>query len=72
MDFISMDLNTLPKNAYSLKSNRHNAHIMSLCLTLHVNLSLSLRKTSLALKDLYNISRSPATQDRCNLYQAIC
>ena len=31
---------------------------MSLCLTIHVNLGLSLRKTSLALKDLFNISIS--------------
>jgi transposase-like protein len=31
---------------------------MSLCLTLHVNLGLSLRKTSQALKDLYGISVS--------------
>ena len=50
-----MDLNSLPKNASSLKFSRHNAHVMGLCLTLHVNLGLSLRKTSLALKDLYNI-----------------
>ncbi|HAU87128.1 MAG TPA: hypothetical protein DCW90_17060 [Lachnospiraceae bacterium] len=27
--------------------------IMSLCLTMHVNLQLSLRKTAQALKDLY-------------------
>ena len=53
-----MDLNTLPKNASSLKFSKHNAHVMSLCLTLHVNLGLSLRKTSQALKDLYNISIS--------------
>ena len=53
-----MDLTTLPKNASSLKFRRHNAHVMSLCLTLHVNLGLSLRKTSQALKDLYNISIS--------------
>ena len=58
VDFFSMDLHTLPKNASSLKFSRHNAHIMSLCLTLHVNLGLSLRKTSHALKDLYNISVS--------------
>ena len=58
VDFFSMDLNTLPKNASSLKFSRHNAHVMSLCLTLHVNLGLSLRKTSQALKDLYNISVS--------------
>ena len=58
VDFFSMDLTTLPKNASSLKFRRHNAHVMSLCLTLHVNLGLSLRKTSQALKDLYNISIS--------------
>ena len=53
-----MDLNSLPKNASSLKFSKHNAHVMSLCLTLHINLGLSLRKTSQALKDLYNISIS--------------
>ena len=58
LDFFAMDLNSLPKNASSLKFSRHNAHVMSLCLTLHINLGLSLRKTSQALKDLYNISIS--------------
>ena len=58
MDFFRMDLNTLPKNASSLKFSKHNAHVMSLCLTLHINLGLSLRKTSQALKDLYNIQIS--------------
>lgn len=58
LDFFSMDLNTLPKNASSLKFSKHNAHVMSLCLTMHINLGLSLRKTSQALKDLYNISIS--------------
>ena len=53
-----MDLSSLPKNASSLKFSKHNAHVMSLCLTLHVNLGLSLRKTSQALKDLYNITIS--------------
>lgn len=58
IDFFSMDLSTLPKNASSLKFSKHNAHVMSLCLTLHINLGLSLRKTSQALKDLYNIQIS--------------
>ena len=58
VDFFRMDLNSLPKNASSLKFNKFDAHTMSLCLTLHVNLGLSLRKTSQALKDLYNISIS--------------
>lgn len=58
VDFFSMDLNSLPKNASSLKFKKQNAHVMSLCLTLHVNLGLSLRKTSQALQDLYNIEVS--------------
>lgn len=58
VDFFKMDLNTLPKNASSLKFRKNDAHIMSLCLTMHVNLGLSLRKTSQALKDLYGISIS--------------
>ena len=33
-------------------------HIMSLCLTLHVNLGLSLRKTAQAMNDLYGIKIS--------------
>ncbi len=53
-----MDLNTLPKNASSLKFSKFDSNVMSLCLTLHINLGLSLRKTRQALKDLYNISIS--------------
>ena len=55
VDFFRMDLNSLPKNASSLKFTKYSAHTMSLCLTLRVNLGLSLRKTSQALKDLYGI-----------------
>lgn len=58
IDFFRMDLNSLPKHASSLQFNKFDSHVMSLCLTLHVNLGLSLRKTSQALKDLYNISIS--------------
>ncbi len=61
IDFFKMDLNSLPKNASSLKFSKFDAHTMSLCLTLHVNLSLSLRKTKQALKDLYNIDISHQT-----------
>ena len=53
-----MDITTLPKNASSLKFSKHNAYIMSLCLTYHVNLGLSLRKTVQALKDVHGISIS--------------
>lgn len=58
VDFFHMDLNSLPKNASSLKFTKNNAHIMALCLTLHVNLQLSLRKTAQALYDLYGIKIS--------------
>ena len=58
IDFFRMELSSLPKNASSLKFSKHNAHVMSLCLTLHINLGLSLRKTRQALKDLYNINIS--------------
>jgi len=58
MDFFKLDVTSLPKNASSLKFSKNNAYIMSLCLTMHVNLGLSLRKTSQALKDLYNITVS--------------
>lgn len=58
LDFFRMDLNSLPKNASSLKFSKFDSNVMGLCLTMHVNLGLSLRKTSRALKDLYNISIS--------------
>ena len=58
VDFFKMDLHFLPKNASSLKFSKFDSQIMSLCLTLHVNLGLSLRKSAQALKDLYNISIS--------------
>ena len=58
VDFFKVDLRSLPDNASSLKFRTFNPHIMGLCLTMHVNLGLSLRKTSQALKDLYGISIS--------------
>lgn len=57
-DFFAMDMDSLPDNASSLKFSGKSAHIMGLCLTYHVNLSLSLRKTAQALKDIHNISIS--------------
>ena len=72
IDFFKMDLNSLPKNASSLKFNKFDAHTMSLCLTLRVNLSLSLRKTKQALKDLYNIDISHQTIANYCKTAAIC
>lgn len=58
--FFRMDLDSLPKNASSLKFSKHNAHIMSLCLTMHVNLQLSLRKTTGSQQPLWNQNLPPA------------
>ena len=58
LDFFKMDLNSLPKNASSLKFKKFDSEIMGLCLTMHVNLGMSLRKTKYALKELYNIDIS--------------
>lgn len=58
VDFFKMKLNQLPNWVSSFKFRKNNAHIMGLCLTYHVNLGLSLRKTSQALKDIHNINIS--------------
>ena len=58
INFFVMDLATLPDNASGLTFSQKSAHIMGLCLTYHVNLSLSLRKTSQALKDIHGINIS--------------
>lgn len=58
INFFKMDLDTLPPNASSLQFKKYNAYIMSLCLTMHVNLQLSLRKTAQAINELYGIKIS--------------
>ena len=58
VDFFKMDISSLPQNTSSLKFSKHSAHIMALCLTLHVNLGLSLRKTAHAMHDLYGVKIS--------------
>ena len=58
LDFFSMDLNQLPSWVTSFKFKKNNAHIMGLCLTYHVNLGLSLRKTAEAMREIHNINIS--------------
>lgn len=58
VDFFSMDLSQLPKWATNFKYKRNSAYIMGLCLTYHVNLGLSLRKTAEAMKDVHNVTIS--------------
>ena len=56
-----MDMDSLPKNASSLKFRKNNAHVMALCLTYHVNLGLSLRKTVFAMEEVHGIKLSHST-----------
>ena len=53
-----MDLNSLPKNASSLKFNKFDQNVLGLCLSYKVNLGLSLRKTAQALNDIHGIKIS--------------
>lgn len=57
-EFFKMDLSSFPPWGTQFKYKAKNAYIMGLCLTYHVNLGLSLRKTSQALKDIHNINIS--------------
>jgi transposase-like protein len=58
VDFFKMDLNSLPKNASSLRFSKFDQNTMGLCLSYKVNLGLSLRKTAQALKDIHGITIS--------------
>ena len=58
VDFFEMDLDSLPANASSLKFTKFDRNVMGLCLSYHINLSLSLRKTKQALKDIHGINIS--------------
>jgi len=58
VEFFPMEPDSLPTNASSLDFAKFNPHIMGLCLTYHVNLQLSLRKTAQALYDIHSIKIS--------------
>ena len=58
VDFFNMDLDSLPPNASSLKFSKFDQNVMGLCLSYHINLSMSLRKTAQALKDIHGIKIS--------------
>jgi len=61
VDFFNVSLDSLPDNASGLKFRGQSAHIMGLCLTYYVNLKLSLRETSQAMKEIHNVSVSHTT-----------
>ncbi|MDD6770762.1 DDE-type integrase/transposase/recombinase, partial [Inconstantimicrobium porci] len=58
INFFKMDLYSLPKRATNFSFKKFNPHIMGLCLTYHVNLKLSTRKTAHALKEIHGIDIS--------------
>lgn len=58
LDFFSMKLDDFSGKIATMRFRKYDANIMGLCLTLHVNLQLSLRKTSRALEDLYGFKVS--------------
>ena len=58
VDFFKIDLNSLPERASSFKFRKASAHIMGLCMTYHINYGISLRKTSLIMKDVHKVDIS--------------
>lgn len=61
MDFFRMDLHSLPPSAASFSFKKFSPHILGLVLTYHVNLKLSTRQTSHALKEVHGIDISHTT-----------
>lgn len=58
VDFFKMDLNEVSERATNFNFKKFNPHVMGLCLTYHVNLKLSTRQTSHALKEIHGIKIS--------------
>ena len=67
-----MDLNSLPKNASSLKFSKFDQNVMGLCLSYKVNLGLSLRKTAHALHEIHGIKISHQQVANCLKTAAVC
>lgn len=57
-DFFKVDLSSMPKGATTLNFRCFSTHVMGLCLTYHVNLGLSTRKTALALWEIHGVKIS--------------
>lgn len=58
IDFFDVDLSSMPKGATSLNFRNFSPHVMGLCLTYHVNLGLSTRKTAHALLEIHQVKIS--------------
>lgn len=57
-DFFKVDLNSMPKGSVNLRFRNFSPHVMGLCLTYHVNLSLSTRATARALWEIHQVKIS--------------
>jgi len=57
-DFFAMDLDSLPKNASSLRFEKFSPYIVGLCLTYHINFQISLRRTSDIMWDIHGVKIS--------------
>lgn len=58
VDFFKMDLDSLPKNASSLRFEKFSPQIVGLCLTYHINYQISLRRTSDIMWDIHGVKIS--------------
>lgn len=58
IDFFKMNLHNVSEKATGFNFKKFNPHILGLVLTYSINLKLSTRKTSQALKDIHGISIS--------------
>ena len=54
-DFFALDLDSLPKNASSLRFDKFSMEVVTLCLTYHINYQISLRRTKDILWDIHGI-----------------
>lgn len=54
-DFFAMNLDSLPKNASSLRFDKFSPKVVGLCLTYHINYQISLRRTSDIMWDIHGI-----------------
>lgn len=61
MDFFKIDLSSIPEKLFSMNFRNFSPHVMGLCLTYHVNLGLSSRKTAQALLDIHGVKISHVT-----------
>ena len=58
VNFFEMDLNSMPKGAVNFNFRHFSPHILGLCLTYVVNLGLSTRATSRAMREIHGVKIS--------------